>query len=57
GRPTEIDSLQGEIVALAAAHGRTAPANARLVALVHEAEAAPRTWSGPELYAELRAAG
>ncbi|MFJ9345327.1 2-dehydropantoate 2-reductase [Streptomyces sp. NPDC101237] len=56
GRPTEIDSLQGEIVALAAAHGRTAPANARLVELVHAAEAAPRTWRGPELHAELRAA-
>ncbi|MBY8879083.1 2-dehydropantoate 2-reductase [Actinacidiphila acidipaludis] len=56
GRATEIDSLQGEVVALAAAHGRGAPANARLAALVHAAESAPRTWSGPELYAELRAA-
>ncbi|MGW0994597.1 2-dehydropantoate 2-reductase [Streptomyces sp. NPDC002523] len=56
GRPTEIDSLQGEIVALAAAHGLSAPANARLVSLVHEAESTPRTWTGPELYAELRAA-
>ncbi|MFF5532834.1 2-dehydropantoate 2-reductase [Streptomyces cinerochromogenes] len=56
GRPTEIDSLQGEIVGLAAAHGLSAPVNARLTALVHEAEAVPRTWTGPELYAELRAA-
>ncbi|MFB8177134.1 2-dehydropantoate 2-reductase [Streptomyces sp. NPDC055966] len=56
GRRTEIDSLQGEIVALAAAHGLSAPANARLRALVHEAESAPRTWTGPQLYAELRAA-
>ncbi|AOR36178.1 2-dehydropantoate 2-reductase [Streptomyces fodineus] len=56
GRPTEIDSLQGEIVALATAHGRRAPVNARLAALVHEAESTPRTWTGPELYAELRAA-
>ncbi len=56
GRPTEIDSLQGEIVALAAAHGHSAPANARLTALVHEAESTPRTWTGPELYAELCAA-
>ncbi|MGW1880158.1 2-dehydropantoate 2-reductase [Streptomyces sp. NPDC001975] len=55
GRPTEIDSLQGEIVALAGAHGRSAPANARLVALVRAAESEPRTWPGPELYAELRA--
>ncbi|GHE11792.1 2-dehydropantoate 2-reductase [Streptomyces alanosinicus] len=56
GRPTEIDSLQGEIVGLAEAHGLSAPVNARLVTLVHEAERGPRTWSGPELYAELRAA-
>lgn len=55
GRPTEVDSLQGEIVALAAAHGRAAPANARLVTLVHGAESTPRTWTGPELYAALRA--
>jgi 2-dehydropantoate 2-reductase len=58
GRPTEIDSLQGEIVALAAEHGRTAPANARLLELVREAERAgpgraPR-WSGRGLLAELR---
>ncbi|MGV4983859.1 2-dehydropantoate 2-reductase [Streptomyces sp. NRAIS4] len=56
GRPTEIDSLQGEIVALATTHGRSAPANARLATLVREAESAPRTWTGPQLYAELRAA-
>jgi 2-dehydropantoate 2-reductase len=56
GRPTEIDALQGEIVALAAAHGLTAPANARLAALVREAERTPRTWTGPELYAEISAA-
>ncbi|OLZ65063.1 2-dehydropantoate 2-reductase [Streptomyces sp. IMTB 2501] len=55
GRPTEIDSLQGEIVTLAEAHALQAPANARLVTLVHEAERVPRAWPGPELYAELRA--
>ncbi|MCC9308456.1 2-dehydropantoate 2-reductase [Kitasatospora sp. RB6PN24] len=58
GRPTEIASLQGEIVALAAEHGLTAPANARLLELVREAErAAPgraRPWSGPGLLAEVR---
>ncbi|MGW7443752.1 ketopantoate reductase C-terminal domain-containing protein [Kitasatospora sp. NPDC054795] len=57
GRPTEIDSLQGEIVALAERHGFTAPANARLITLVHEAEAAaPGTapgWTGAALLAEL----
>ncbi|WP_042381431.1 2-dehydropantoate 2-reductase [Streptacidiphilus melanogenes] len=60
GRLTEVDSLQGEIVALAERHGLAAPANARLAALVHEAEQAPpgaaRAWSGPELLAALRAA-
>jgi 2-dehydropantoate 2-reductase len=57
GRPTEVDSLQGEIVALARRHGRGAPACARLAALVHEAEeGAARAWSGPELLAELRRA-
>ncbi len=57
GRPTEIDTLQGEIVALAARHGLSAPVNTRLAELVREAEAAAvghaRRWSGPELYAEL----
>jgi 2-dehydropantoate 2-reductase len=60
GRPTEIDSLQGEIVALATAHGLPAPANARLAALVRQAEAAgagqARRWSGPDLLAALRGA-
>ncbi|WP_224276103.1 2-dehydropantoate 2-reductase [Streptomyces sp. LS1784] len=61
GRPTEIDSLQGEIVALAERHGLTAPANARLVTLVREAEAAAPgaapAWAGPALLVELAAAG
>ncbi len=57
GRPTEIDSLQGEVVALAARHGLPAPANSRLVTLIRLMEAAgpgqARTWSGPDLLAEL----
>src|SRR5262249_7601108 len=54
GRPTEIDTWQGEIVALAARHGLPSPANARLVALVKEAEAgAVSSWTGSELLAEL----
>ncbi|MFJ8621961.1 2-dehydropantoate 2-reductase [Kitasatospora sp. NPDC093550] len=57
GRPTEIDSLQGEVIALAARHGLPVPANTRLAALVREAErAAPgtaRRWSGPDLLAAL----
>ncbi|AOT62245.1 2-dehydropantoate 2-reductase [Streptomyces rubrolavendulae] len=60
GRPTEVGSLQGEVVALAARHGLATPVNARLVELVREAEAAgagrARRWPGAELYAELRGA-
>lgn len=37
-RPTEVDHLHGEIVALAAKHGIVAPINERIVALVHEVE-------------------
>ncbi|MEZ4235135.1 MAG: 2-dehydropantoate 2-reductase [Myxococcota bacterium] len=53
GRTTEVDELNGEIVRLAAGAGVAAPRNAKLVALVHEAEASPRTWAGPELLAAL----
>jgi 2-dehydropantoate 2-reductase len=56
-RPTEVDELNGEVVRLAQRLGRTAPVNARLVALVHAAESGGRRhWSGPDLLAELRAA-
>lgn len=40
GRPTEVDFLNGEIVRLAEQIGSTAPANAAIAALVHEAEGA-----------------
>ncbi|SDK60063.1 ketopantoate reductase [Glycomyces sambucus] len=54
GRPTEVDHLNGEVVALAAEHGTRAPVNERLTALVHEAEAGGRRdWSGPELLAAM----
>ncbi|MBS0325084.1 MAG: 2-dehydropantoate 2-reductase [Proteobacteria bacterium] len=56
GRLTEIDDLNGEVVALAQAHGMRAPVNARLVTLVHAAEQAPRSYTGREMLAELRAA-
>ncbi len=59
GRPTEIDSLQGEVVALAARHGLPAPANSRLITLIRLMEAAgpgqARNWTGPDLLAELAA--
>lgn len=54
GRPTEIDYIQGEIVALADRLGRQAPLNARLVGLVKEAErGGKRDFTGPELYEAL----
>lgn len=50
GRKTEIDVLQGEIIALAAAAGRSAPVNEKLLGLVREAEnGGRRNWSGAEL--------
>ncbi|HEU5128730.1 MAG TPA: 2-dehydropantoate 2-reductase [Glycomyces sp.] len=55
GRATEVDHLNGEIVALARAHGTEAPVNERLVALVRDAEAGGRRdWTGAALLAELR---
>jgi 2-dehydropantoate 2-reductase len=56
GRPTEIDYINGEVVALAATHGLRTPANERLTALIHAAERAPTRWDGDALLAELRAA-
>ena len=35
GRPTEVDFMNGHIVAVAARHGLAAPANARLVTAIH----------------------
>jgi 2-dehydropantoate 2-reductase len=53
-RPTEIDYLQGEIVALADRVGRAAPVNRGLVALVRAAEAGgKRDYTGDELGAAL----
>jgi 2-dehydropantoate 2-reductase len=56
-RPTEIDYLQGEIVALATKLRRMAPVNARLVQLVRAAEAGgKRDYTGSELLSELHSA-
>jgi len=50
GRPTEIDYLNGEVIALARRHKRNPPINAAIVQLVKEAEAGvERRWSGAEL--------
>ncbi|TDD47665.1 2-dehydropantoate 2-reductase [Kribbella antibiotica] len=54
GRTTEIDFLNGEVVRLAAELGLAAPVNAKLVALIREAEVKRRAWSGPELLRELQ---
>ncbi|HEY0116491.1 MAG TPA: 2-dehydropantoate 2-reductase [Allosphingosinicella sp.] len=54
GRATEIDFLNGEVVALARRHGRNPRVNAGIVQLVKEAEAGvERRWSGAELKARL----
>ncbi|HSX59759.1 MAG TPA: 2-dehydropantoate 2-reductase [Tahibacter sp.] len=53
-RATEVDWINGEIVALAERIGRSAPVNARLVALVHAAEqGGPRRWEGRALLEAL----
>ena len=54
GRPTEIDWLNGEVVALARWLGRRAPVNERIVALVKQAEAGvERAWEADELRAHV----
>ncbi|MGH3738516.1 MAG: 2-dehydropantoate 2-reductase [Micromonosporaceae bacterium] len=54
GRATEVDFLNGEVVALAERWGLPAPVNAKLVTLVRDAEAGGRRdWTGAELYAAL----
>ena len=56
GRATEIDWINGELLKLAQQFGRKAPVNARLVALIREAEkGGKRDWSGEELLADLLA--
>lgn len=57
GRPTEIDYLNGEVVALAHRHGRTAPVNERVVELIHHAEKGARPWKAQPLLTALKAAG
>lgn len=53
GRPTEIDYLNGEFVALAQRLGRTAPVNARVVELVRAAEAGAPPLSADVFYRAL----
>ncbi|MFC3713745.1 2-dehydropantoate 2-reductase [Sphingoaurantiacus capsulatus] len=53
GRLTEVDYLNGEVVALAAKLGRKAPVNARVVELVRAAEGGAKPWAAADLYREL----
>ncbi|WP_428310278.1 2-dehydropantoate 2-reductase [Hydrocarboniphaga sp.] len=54
GRRTEIDYIHGVIVKLAERQGLGAPVNARLVALIRDAEnGGRRDWRGAELLAQL----
>jgi 2-dehydropantoate 2-reductase len=57
GRATEVEWINGEVVKLAARFGAQAPVNARLCALVHDAERAVvrPAWRGDGLWAELTA--
>jgi 2-dehydropantoate 2-reductase len=56
GRRTEIDYLNGAVVALAASLGRTAPANQQLVTLVRQAEnGALPALDGKTLWRQLQA--
>jgi 2-dehydropantoate 2-reductase len=53
-RPTEIDYIQGEIVALATRLARDAPVNRILIGLIKDAErGGKRDFTGAELYAAL----
>ena len=57
GRPTEIDYLNGEVVALGLSHGRNAPVNSRVIELIRHAEAGARPWRAKPLLTALKAAG
>ena len=53
-RPTEIDQLQGEVVALGERLGRSAPINAALVRLIRAAESGgKRDFAGDALFAAI----
>jgi 2-dehydropantoate 2-reductase len=53
GRPTEVDYLNGAVVRLAGELGRTAPVNARMVELVHAAEAGAPPMTARDLLGAL----
>ena len=53
GRKTEIDYINGELVALAKRLGAEAPVNRRIVELVRKAEAGAEPWKAPALRREV----
>jgi 2-dehydropantoate 2-reductase len=53
GRRTEIDVLCGEVVRLAEAHGRKAPVNARMMALLEAWPERRERWPARQLRAEM----
>ncbi|MCF4164591.1 2-dehydropantoate 2-reductase [Zavarzinia compransoris] len=55
GRKTEVDHINGEILALARKLGRAAPVNARVIELIHAAEAGAPPWPADRLWRELKA--
>jgi 2-dehydropantoate 2-reductase len=54
GRRTEVDYINGEIVALAKSKGMRAPMNACMVALIREAEQSYSRWDAQALLRTLR---
>jgi 2-dehydropantoate 2-reductase len=53
GRTTEIDYINGELVALADRLGEPAPVNRKIVELVHAVEAAAKPWPAAALRREV----
>jgi 2-dehydropantoate 2-reductase len=53
GRKTEIDYINGELVALADRLGEPAPVNRKIVELVHAVEAAAKPWRAAALRREV----
>jgi 2-dehydropantoate 2-reductase len=53
GRKTEIDYINGELVALAERLGEAAPVNRALVSLIHWAEAGAKPWAPDALRREV----
>lgn len=57
GRPTEVDYINGEVVALATSLHTRAPVNQALTQLIHQCEQDPtQAWPAPALLAHLKGA-